>query len=279
LDLSLISSDRNLNSSASGNDPIAAIPALLLVGGMGTRLRPVLSSKPKPLAPLGEISFLELLVLQLRAQGMRRMVMCTGFMAEQIQQQLGDGKKWDVAIEYSRETEPLGTAGAIKLAEPHLGSAAQFLVMNGDSFLELDFQKLMRSHVEREAHATIAVRRVPDAARYGTVHVDSRNRVVRFSEKVGVPEPGLINGGVYVFNRDVLDTIPQGPASLEKDVLPGLLDRGVFAVEQNGMFIDIGTPEDYARAQTLFESLAKAALADTSNRGSLDADSSHAGNS
>jgi len=275
----LITSDRKPNSPANANDPMASIPALLLVGGMGTRLRSVLSSKPKPLAPLGKISFVELLVLQLRAQGIRRVVMCTGFMAEQVQQELGDGSKWNVAIEYSRETEPLGTAGAIKLAELHLGHASHFLVMNGDSFLELDFQKLIRFHIESRAEATIAVRRVSDAARYGTVHVDAQHRVVRFSEKVGVPEPGLINGGVYVFNRDVLRAIPHGASSLEKDVLPALLDRGVFGVEQNGMFIDIGTPEDYARAQQIFDSLAKAAFADTSERASVTTDSSRVRNS
>ena len=92
---------------------------------------------------------------------------------------------------------------------------------------------------------------------------------------MGIREPGLINGGVYVFNRDVVDAIPDGLSSLEKDVLPGLLKRGVFALEQNGMFIDIGTPEDYARAQALCASLTKAALADTYGCRSISADSQH----
>jgi NDP-sugar pyrophosphorylase family protein len=258
----LVVSDGKVNFPANTCD-LAGIPALLLVGGMGTRLRSVLSSKPKPLAPLGEISFLELLILQLRAQGIRRMVMCTGFLADQIEEKFGNGSKWDVAIEYSRETESLGTAGAIKFAEPYVAKTSQFMVMNGDSFLELDLQQLIRFHMECGGVASIAVRRVADAARYGTVHVDEHLRVVRFSEKMGIREPGLINGGVYVFNRDVVYAIPDGPSSLEKDVLPHLLKRGVFALEQNGMFIDIGTPEDYARAQALCASLTKAALAGT----------------
>ena len=153
---------------------------------MGTRLRPVLSGKPKPLAPIGDISFLEMLVLQLRSQGLRNLVMCTGFEADQIHQEFGDGHKWNVNINYSEETQPLGTAGAIKLAERFLQKSPDFVVMNGDSFLELDLRQLIRFHREHGGLATIAVRRVPDAARYGTVHVDAQNRVTRFSEKMGI---------------------------------------------------------------------------------------------
>lgn len=233
---------------------------MLLVGGMGTRLRPVLSSKPKPLAPIGEIPFLELLVLQLRSQGIRRMVMCTGFQSEQIEEELGDGREWDVKIEYSKESCPLGTAGAIKHAAQLLSEASDFLVMNGDSFLEVDFHQLMRFHRKRKGWATIAVRQVADASRYGTVELDGQSRVVRFSEKLGISTPGLINGGIYAFKREVLEHLPEGPASLEKDVLPDMIGHGIFALEQAGMFIDIGTPEDFARAQELFQRLTIAAV-------------------
>ena len=236
------------------------IPALLLVGGMGTRLRPVLPSKPKPLAPVGDIPFLELLVLQLRAHGVRRLVMCTGHQADQIKAEFGDGRKWDILIEYSHEPRPLGTAGAIKFAEPMLSQSSDFLVMNGDSFLELDFRKFVHFHSEHNGLASIAVHRVPDAARYGTVHVDELNRVVCFSEKMGIQEPGVVNGGVYVFRREIVRHIPDGAASLEKDVLPGVLEHGAFAFEEPGMFIDIGTPEDYSRAQVLYHTLSQAAL-------------------
>jgi NDP-sugar pyrophosphorylase family protein len=227
---------------------------------MGTRLRPIVSGKPKPLAPVGDVPFLELLVLQLHSHGLRRLVMCTGFRADQIRREFGDGRKWNVSIDYSEETHPLGTAGAIKLAERFLASASEFVVMNGDSFLELDLQQLIRFHREKGGCASIAVRLVPDAARYGTVQVDGQKRVVRFSEKLGLQEPGLINCGVYVFSPKVVQHIPDGPSSLEKDVFPGLIEHGVFASEQNGIFIDIGTPEDYTRAQSLYRSLSKAAL-------------------
>lgn len=250
------------NTSAHGDSLLNNLPVLLLVGGMGTRLRPVLSSKPKPLAPVGEVPFLELLVLQLRAQGIRRLILCTGHQAEQIKEEFGDGSKWDVSIEYSNEPLPLGTAGAIKLAEPFLLMASDFLVMNGDSFLELDFRRFMRFHQERGGWASIAVRSVPDAARYGTVELDELNRVVCFSEKRGAQEPGVVNGGVYLFKREILNCIPEGTVSLEKDVLPGILGHGVVAFEQDGMFIDIGTPEDYARAQALRDNLSQAAVSD-----------------
>lgn len=239
------------------------LPAVLLVGGLGTRLQPVLPTTPKPLAPIGDIPFLELLVLQLQSQGIHRLVMCVGHQASQIEEEFGDGRKWDVTIEYSKESSPLGTAGALKLAGHYLSQESDFLVMNGDSFLELDIRQFIRFHRQQGGWASIAVRRVPDAARYGTVHVDALNRVVRFSEKMGIRESGVINGGVYVFNRAILQQIPDGITSLEKDVLPSLLEHGVYALEQKGLFIDIGTPEDYARAQALRRSLCQAAHSDS----------------
>jgi D-glycero-alpha-D-manno-heptose 1-phosphate guanylyltransferase len=235
------------------------VPAVLLVGGMGMRLQSVLPSTPKPLAPLGDTPFLELLVTQLRAQGIRRLVMCTGHLANQIEQRFGNGRQWDLTIEYSKEARPLGTAGAIKLAEHYLEDDSDFVVMNGDSFLEIDFRQLIRFHHEHGGVASLAIRRVPNAARYGTVRVNESHRITAFDEKRGLEEPGLISGGVYVFKRAILEHIPDGPSSLEKDVFPQLLEEGMFAVQQDGMFIDIGTPEDYARAQTLCRGLQQAA--------------------
>jgi NDP-sugar pyrophosphorylase family protein len=235
------------------------VKAVLLVGGLGTRLRSVVPSAPKVLASIGKRSFLQLLVSQLRSQGIRRLVMCTGYLAEQIESEFGDGQAWDVAIEYSREEQPLGTAGAVKLAAPHLKDDSEFLVMNGDSFLEIDFHNFMAFHRSHDAMATIAVLKVENTNRYGTVNVDANGRVLGFAEKTGREAPGLVNGGVYAFNHAVLQSIPEQPASLEKDTFPGLLNQGVYAQEQHGMFIDIGTPADYARAQKLCDSLNDAA--------------------
>ena len=238
---------------------IVDIPALLLVGGKGIRLRSVVPSAPKPLASVGDQSFLELLVRQLRRQGIRRLVMCSGYLADQIQSKFGNGRAWDVAIEYSREQQPLGTAGAVKLAQRHLRGASEFLVMNGDSFLEVDFGKLIRFHRECNRLGSMAVVPVQDAGRYGTVRVDASGRVIGFMEKTGLNTPGLINAGVYVFDPEIFEHIPEGPVSLERDVFPLVLDRGVYALEHSGIFIDIGTPEDYARAQALCGQLSDAA--------------------
>ncbi len=239
---------------------IVDLPAVLLVGGLGTRLRSVLPSTPKPLASVGDKSFLELLVRQLRYQGIRRFVMCTGFLADQIEREFGDGNVLGVTIEYSREQHPLGTAGALKLAQSYLRQASHFLVMNGDSFLEISFDQLIRFHRGHGGLASMAVRRVGDAGRYGTVRMAEDGRVIGFSEKAGTDVPGVVNAGVYVFDRTIFKHLPEGPASLEKDVFPRILDLGIYALEQHGMFIDIGIPEDYARAQALCGQLCDAAF-------------------
>ena len=235
------------------------VKAVLLVGGLGTRLRSVVPATPKVLASVGKRSFLELLIGQLRSQGIRRLVMCTGYLADQIENEFGDGRAWDIAIEYSKEEQPLGTAGAVKWAQPYLRDVPDFLVMNGDSFLEIDFRNLMKFHRDHDATATMAILRIQDTSRYGTVHVDVNGRIRDFFEKTGVDIPGLVNGGVYVFNHSVFQYIPDQPSSLERDIFPRLVNHGMYAQEQHGMFIDIGTPADYARAQQLCDSLTEAA--------------------
>ncbi|MGB8028090.1 MAG: nucleotidyltransferase family protein [Terracidiphilus sp.] len=235
-------------------------PALLLVGGLGTRLRSAVPSLPKPLASVGKKSFLELLIRQLKHQGICRLIMCTGYLADQVETEFGDGRALDLAISYSKELEPLGTAGAVKLAQSHLGDVSEFLVMNGDSFLEIDLRPFIQFHRDRHALVSMAVVRVEDSSRYGTVQVDSNQKVIGFVEKAGSNGPGLVNGGIYVFSPEVLQYIPQGRSSLEKDVFPHLLNKGVYAREHRGMFIDIGTPEDYERAQALCDRLYHAAL-------------------
>ena len=241
---------------------LADITAILLVGGQGTRLRPVISSTPKPLARVGKQPFLELLVQQLRRHGCRRLVMSTGYMSRQIEEEFGDGRAWGLEVKNSRESQPMGTAGALKLAGSFVADGQDFVAMNGDSFVDVDFGALLDFHRVRKGLSSLAVVRVPDTARYGTVKIDGDNRVAGFLEKTGANLPGVINAGVYVFNRGILENIPDGPASLEKDVFPKILARGVYAFEVDGMFIDIGTPEDYARAQTLFARLGHSAVAD-----------------
>jgi NDP-sugar pyrophosphorylase family protein len=231
------------------------IKAVLLVGGMGTRLRSVVPNTPKPLAAVGKRPFLELLVGQLRRQNIRRLVMCTGYRAREIEQEFGDGRALDVKIQYSAEPQPLGTAGAVKFAQRHLDDVSDFLVMNGDSFMEIDFHELLRFHRKSGGIATMAVFRTTNQMRYGTVRVDAGGRVSGFAEKIVSDPNGLVNAGIYVFDRKLFDHIPPGSASLEKDVFPALISHGIYALEAHGLFIDIGTPEDYARAQELCQRL------------------------
>jgi NDP-sugar pyrophosphorylase family protein len=236
------------------------VKAVLLVGGLGTRLRPVINSVPKPLAQIGGTPFLDLLLEQLRSQGFSDIVMCTGHMSEQIEMQFGSGQSKGMRIEYSREASPMGTGGAVKLAEMLLAETNEFLVMNGDSFIEVNLHQLIDFHRAHGGIATLTVSRVKDSARYGTVQIDGR-RVTGFLEKTGVREPGTVNAGVYVFDRSLLSFIPEGASSLEKNVFPEILGKGVFAMEQPGMFIDIGTPEDFALAQELSTKLKERAVA------------------
>jgi NDP-sugar pyrophosphorylase family protein len=251
-------------SRASNDFPgIADIPAVLLVGGLGTRLRSVLPSTPKPLAPVGNKSFLELLVRQLQCQGIRRLIMCSGFLADQIELEFRDGSDWDVVIEYSKEQQPMGTAGALKLAQSRLGQSSEFLVMNGDSFMEIDFDRFLELHRKHGGLASMGVLAVKDSSRYGTVQVAAGGSVTGFSEKAGGNAPGLVNIGVYAFNREIFEYIPEGPVSLERDVFPRILSHGMYALEQSGMFIDIGIPEDYARAQVLWDQLCDRAFRKT----------------
>ena len=237
--------------------------AVLLVGGLGTRLRTVVPSAPKPLAPVGDRPFLELLIRQLESQGIRKLVLCTGYLADQIEHEVGDGSDLGVTIEYSKEPQPLGTGGALKFAERFLEGSTDFLVMNGDSFLELDLRQLVQFHRTHGGLATMAVVSVEKAGRYGRVCVGSESRVTEFLEKTGTDSPGLINAGVYIFDSAILEYIPAGPVSLEKEVFPRLIDQGIYALRELGVFIDIGTPADYALAQRLFDRLRNASTQTT----------------
>jgi NDP-sugar pyrophosphorylase family protein len=154
----------------------------------------------------------------------------------------------------------LGTAGALKLAQRCLENESEFLVINGDTFLEIDFNEFILSHRKHGGVATMAVVPVENASRYGTVQVGADGRILGFLEKTGLKEAGIINAGVYVFSSPALALIPPGSVSLERDVFPLLMEQEFYAIEQRGMFIDIGTPDDYARAKKMFGRLADAAF-------------------
>lgn len=224
--------------------------ALILCGGMGTRLKAVVDDRPKSMALIAGVPFLQILVERLRSQGVADFVFATGYLSEHIERHFADGRAWGVSIVYSREPEPLGTGGAIKFAEPWLQD--KFLVLNGDTFVEFDPAAMESTFDRQDSILAMLLKRVEDTARYGAVVTDANGRVIAFSEKGAHPGPGFINAGVYLARRDLLSAIAPGrPVSLEREVMPRLLAQGVQGCEMRGLFIDIGVPEDYLLAQTL----------------------------
>jgi len=218
--------------------------SFILAGGFGTRISSVIGDLPKPMAAVGDRPFLEYLVLQLRSQGLKEITICTGYQGEKIERYFGRGARWGVCISYSQETEPLGTGGAVKKATAGYEDG-DFLVMNGDSFVDADIRALIHDHLACRARATMALLPVDDASRFGRVELES-GRICGFMEK-GHAGPGLINGGIYVLHRSVLEGISEGRASLELDVFPELVGRDFFGKVLDGFFVDIGIPEDYYR--------------------------------
>jgi NDP-sugar pyrophosphorylase family protein len=225
---------------------------MILAGGLGTRLRPVLSDRPKGLAPVGERPFLEIQIELLRRQGARWFVLCVGHLADHIEAHFRDGSRWGVRIDYSVEGERLlGTGGALKLAECYFRPRA--LVLNGDTYLAVDYTRLLQCHHEERARAgvlaTLTLARAADATRFGTVQLDAAGSyVTAFREKEAAP-PGAerwLNAGAYVIEKDLLEFAPpRTPASLERDLFPrALAAGGRLAAETCGAaFYDIGTPE------------------------------------
>jgi len=222
---------------------------LVLTGGLGTRLRKTVADRSKPMASIGGRPFLEYLLCQLKRYGLREIVLCTGYLGSEIKEYFGDGRKWAVTIRYSEETAPLGTGGAIRLAE-NLVKGDAFLVMNGDSFLDIALDELIEYHYHKRALATLALVEAKNAGAYGVVEIDEEDRIINFIEKGRCPSSNLINGGVYVFNRKVMDFIPRGRrVSLEEEIFPRLVGNDFFGMPKRVYFIDIGIPENYKRAQ------------------------------
>lgn len=224
--------------------------AIVLVGGLGTRLRSVVSDLPKPLACVAGRPFLAWLLDRLADGGIRRVILAAGYRAEQVQALIGT--RWrSMDVAYSVEDRPLGTGGAVGRATAMLQGTAVH-VLNGDTFLDYDCGALERLTHRVGARLGMTLARVGDVARYGAIECD-RQRVVRFREK-GEIGPGLINAGSYFLTAQALAALPdQVPYSFETEVLAPLVQAGeVAAFDATAGFIDIGVPEDYLRAQDLF---------------------------
>lgn len=246
--------------------------AIVLVGGEGTRLRPLTEAIPKPALTLVDRPFLAYMIEWLAGHGVSEVVLACGFLPQVLREALaGEEERAGVSIRYVVEPEPLGTAGAIRFAADQLGEALddRFLALNGDVLTDLDLSGLLRAHVDAKpssavpcpgmeeernsgagvAQATIALHAVEDSSAYGLVCTDENDEVLEFAEKTGEAVPGEVNAGMYVLERSVLDLIPPGRnVSIERSVFPAMVGKGLRALPLDGYWMDIGTPERYLAA-------------------------------
>lgn len=225
--------------------------AVVLVGGEGLRLRPITSRVPKPAAPLVCRPFIGYVLENLARHGVRRVVFSSGYLSEAIEQTVGDGSAYGLEVAYAVEEEPLGTAGAIKNAEPQLAEG-RFFALNGDVLTDVDLTAMVDFHIAAGGMGSIYLTPVEDPRRYGLVLLREGGAVEEFLEKPGAdfPSPALINAGIYVLQPEVLEMIPAGRMfSIERGVFPRLAQAGsLYGFEAESYWRDIGTPESYLLA-------------------------------
>src|SRR6218665_2961647 len=235
-------------SMADSIDP-ARVDAVILVGGKGTRLRPLTLSAPKPMLPTAGVPFLTHLLSRIAAAGIEDVVLGTSFKAATFEAEFGDGSKLGLQIEYVFEEQPLGTGGGIANVAPKLRYDTA-MVFNGDGLSGADLGDLLRSHQERQADLTLHLVRVADPRAFGCVPTDDEGRGTAFVEKTQDPPTDQINAGCYVFRREVIDLIPKGrEVSIEREVFPALLSGGarMFGFVDSTYWRDMGPPEDFVR--------------------------------
>lgn len=223
------------------------IDVLILCGGQGTRLRSVISDKPKILADIGGKPFIEILLDNLASHGFYRIILGIGHLKEEIVKYFEANPRKDLQIEFSKEETPLGTGGAVKKAKPLIKSD-YFLVMNGDCLFSVNFEKFYQNHLDKKALLSMVLANVADdSSNYGRVMLASDNKIASFNEK-----QNLISAGIYFMRKDVFDFMPpEDSFSLEYDFFPKILDSSYGFVCDEG-FVDIGTPERYQKANRLF---------------------------
>ena len=228
-----------------------SIDIIILAGGLGTRLASVVSEVPKPMAPVAGKPFLDHLLCKLPMQNVNQIILAVGYKYEKIEEYYGHQYQ-NVPIIYSIEKEPLGTGGGIALALEKMTSE-HGVILNGDTYFDVNYEELLEVHRDSNCHITLALKQIENPDRYGTVLLD-KYKIVRFQEKVLGIKTGLINGGVYAISAAIKDLLPDATKfSFEKEVLEMNVEKGFLAgYISKGLFIDIGIPTDYERAQTIF---------------------------
>ena len=230
---------------------LSGVTAVILAGGLGTRLQKAVSNQPKVMAEVNGKPFLYYVLDQLAEVDIKRVVISTGYMADKIEEVIGFSYK-GLKVDYSWEESPLGTGGALKLAGQSI-STKYCLVMNGDSYTEFDAISLFLTGKQKNDSIVLLVKMVPDTSRFGTIQMNEQNEIVKFVEKGDSTGPGLINAGVYIMNTSTIHKIPKKtPCSLEYDFFPKMVGKGICGYETKGKFIDIGSPESYAQAELFF---------------------------
>ncbi len=227
------------------------LKAVILAGGKGERLRPLTEKRPKPLVPVGGRMCIEYVINSLSKAGFRKIIVTTGYMSDKLIKEVGDGKRYGASVLYSFEPEPVGTAGAVKKVADFLDDV--FVVASGDVLADVDIRALYEFHKKKGAVATMALTEVEDPSEFGVVDLDTNGRVVRFQEK---PAPGeafsnLINAGIYILEKKVLDYIPPDTFfDFSKNVFPLLLEQGepLYGMKIGGLWRDIGRPGDLLAA-------------------------------
>lgn len=235
-------------------DPWSDVTAVILAGGVGSRLKSVVSDRPKGLAEVNGRPFLAFLLDQLRNAGAAKVVFSTGYLAPQIEEAFGDEFR-GMRIGYSRETTALGTGGGLRLAADSLASPI-LLVLNGDSSCEVDLTAFLTDALHHGRSPALVLSRQADTSRFGRVEFAPDGRIISFREKGESAGEGWINAGIYALPRDLVMAIPAGrPVSLEREVFPDWIGQGLRAFPAEGRFLDIGTPESYAAAADFFRTI------------------------
>ena len=238
------------------NDPISQ--AVIMVGGKGTRLRPLTDHRPKPLLPVLGVPCVEYVIRRLVESGVKEIIMACGYKSEDMVRSIGDGSRFGISIEFSYEDEPAGTAGSVKLLEDRLQET--FLVASGDVLADVDLVAMGKAHRENDATVTMALTTVDKPTEFGIVGLDEQGRIYRFLEKPSLEEvfSNLINAGIYILEREVLKRVPQGEFyDFSRNLFPDLMSNG-FRLQGHvlqGFWKDIGRPTDLLHANLHMASL------------------------
>jgi NDP-sugar pyrophosphorylase family protein len=231
---------------------IKNIDVYILCGGLGKRLRRISKNKPKPMVKVGSKPFLDIIIDYMAGFGFKHFILGIGYKAEVFKKYYRNFKQEDLNIEFSEEKIPLGTGGAVKKAK-RLIKSDLFLVLNGDSFCEFKPLDFLRFHRNKKASVSILLRKVFNGTDYGRVKLDNTGQITDFDEKDNRANNCFINAGIYIFDRNVFNSMPRKKTfSLELDFFPKIVVKNCFGYTKSGFFIDIGTPERYLKADKYF---------------------------